>query len=719
MTEILKYRHRDSYYGTETHITSEIGTFFNYHENNVLLTDTPTFANVISKLMSSIHVETRTNQVPYLLSNLYSNRYIPIEFKEKITDAFKNWCEQERPSFNMLRWLTLSPFRFIYRTSVEAITITHLFGEQDYKTLHLTVTDLNRININTIIRQYLNKNVDSIWLKKEEMERSSTIQTFNTLRHYISSNRWHPAHSYEHENLTDDQEYFLYNIPVFYQLVLLYYMQKLPLTSRTGEVKYLDHRPNGTIAALVHRREPSHQPISEHFSLHLNYVYIASLRTSRDVLVDFEYTTTLESRLSKHPYWNTNPIGEGDTSIDSIKARTRNKLKTTLNYTANPNQYITYNPVLPSDVHKKNIEYGIELEVSSSESPSTLMDSAPTPFFIAKNDSSITRSRDYPLELVTIPLSLRSHRTLWKEFLGNLRNDPFDNSVNINNGLHIHIGRNHFKNEGHIKRFLFMFNNEIYSEFLQTISERTDEKWKSWCSEIHYENFESTTPMTYYSTLYSAIIRQGRGRVTAESAKGTIEVRMFRGTPQYDSLIKNIEFVDSLFYFTQDRSILSNTFEQYLPWLNNQPKNRYPSLTSFIFKNRLDEHVTRLTSLKEKILKEVMVGKADKITQLLEKHIDIYPKDFYGLRYHMLIPNLPPTARKYFHKLILTAKKRKKREATEFTLKANSFSNNPYEEEIREEPPRPVSISRTAYLRTLADPLFEITPIPNTTENGE
>jgi hypothetical protein len=154
--------------------------------------------------------------------------------------------------------------------------------------------------------------------------------------------------------------------------------------------------------------------------------------------------------------------------------------------------------------------FGVELEVATDHDASTLIDAQDEVFFICKDDVTISGRGKNKVEMVTMPMDMRSHRQHWGKFLSKFYDqntkcyNGFDNTTQTNNGMHIHISRSSFAakppvkedelpkslriptsstlflkqtNFNHLKNFTWFIVHPAHAAFILAISERTKEKF--------------------------------------------------------------------------------------------------------------------------------------------------------------------------------------------------------------------------------------------------
>ena len=172
-----------------------------------------------------------------------------------------------------------------------------------------------------------------------------------------------------------------------------------------------------------------------------------------------------------------------------------------------------------------------------------------------KTDGSLTDG----FEIVTHPMTFNYIKQAEKTFSDSLKLlvENGYNSYDANTcGMHIHISKNNFTT-WHLYRFLKFFVEN--KEFIVAISQRKMEKLKKWAN-IEDDNDSSL--------IYKAKKKDGNSeRYVAINLKNTqtIEIRIFRGTLNLNSFMKNIEFAHSLFMYTKENKDISlDGFKMYI-----------------------------------------------------------------------------------------------------------------------------------------------------------
>ena len=203
--------------------------------------------------------------------------------------------------------------------------------------------------------------------------------------------------------------------------------------------------------------------------------------------------------------------------------------------------------------------FGIELEVERMDKSETsrgdMAKKIENKAWYFKNDGSLNNG----FELVSHPLTFSYIKHSAKDFesaLNELSNNAY-NSYNANTcGMHIHISKKAF-GTWQLYKFMKFFAENV--PFIVAISQRKMDKLVQWANiEDNDDN----------ALMYKAKKKEGNSaRYVAINLQNysTIEVRIFRGTLNFQSFMKNIEFVHALYMFTKECKIITlDLFKEYI-----------------------------------------------------------------------------------------------------------------------------------------------------------
>ena len=153
-------------------------------------------------------------------------------------------------------------------------------------------------------------------------------------------------------------------------------------------------------------------------------------------------------------------------------------------------------------------------------------------------------------------------------------------------GIHIHLSKNAFTH-CHLYKFIKLFYEKKNFDFLKTISQRDHDSTQSCCQ--WGSSYEISDPIDLEEVVKEKVKygkRSGKYTAINMNHPRTVEVRIFRGTLNYNSFVKNIEFIASLYDFTRDNSFKDVTVNKYLEYIEkNRRENRH--LYNFLIDNRV------------------------------------------------------------------------------------------------------------------------------------
>lgn len=256
----------------------------------------------------------------------------------------------------------------------------------------------------------------------------------------------------------------------------------------------------------------------------------------------------------------------------------RTHLYRCLNYRAAPTDYISW-PIVEK-YEKSPVLYGIELECSTNLEVRKIIDAQAIPFFICKQDASISGTKSHSYEMVTVPMSFKAHKKHWAHWFSKIDYNDFDCTTRTSNGMHIHIDRKAFENDKHIRNMTWFYLNPVNQAFIIAVSERGSLQAMEAYTPIASFN-DHVSRVNAFKTCVSAA-SQLRGIVNFGKS-ATIEIRMFRGIVSFAELMKNLEFVDAVREFSAGERTVNNLgVKDFITWLNSQPKNKYIAIRKFI-----------------------------------------------------------------------------------------------------------------------------------------
>jgi len=194
-----------------------------------------------------------------------------------------------------------------------------------------------------------------------------------------------------------------------------------------------------------------------------------------------------------------------------------------------------------------------------------------TDFVYAKRDGSLNRG----FEIVSHPFTwewLKQNRSLIND-LTSAKHNGFRAYDTDTCGMHVHLSKNTMSSV-HLMKFLkFFFENP---DFVAVVSQRKLKYLKRWAS------LEDDPEQTI---IYKAKTKNDALKYVAVSLRKTetVEIRIFRGTLNYGSIMKNLEFAHSIYEYTKACKVSEVSVKGYIKYLKEKSK-QYPHINEFISK---------------------------------------------------------------------------------------------------------------------------------------
>jgi hypothetical protein len=182
-----------------------------------------------------------------------------------------------------------------------------------------------------------------------------------------------------------------------------------------------------------------------------------------------------------------------------------------------------------------------------------------------KSDGSL----DAGVELVTVPLSLNEHRTVfdWRGRMRPVLPYAMSGSRTSNCGMHVHVNRRAISNLTLGKMLMFM-NDPAMVGVVATVAQRTASTWARPTPKKWKDALEFRASGSRYQTL----------NITGP----TVEFRVFRGSLRHDRILKNLEFCESVVEFCRVTSAARVTDPAlYLEWVAAR-RREFPALNAFL-----------------------------------------------------------------------------------------------------------------------------------------
>ena len=162
-------------------------------------------------------------------------------------------------------------------------------------------------------------------------------------------------------------------------------------------------------------------------------------------------------------------------------------------------------------------------------------------------------------------------------------------------GMHVHVSRRALSTNVIVKLVQFISNPSNF-DFILDISQRTEDKLRYWSNPAELEGYSRNELYELCNDCHYAEGEIDRLLAINLHNSHTIEFRIFRGTINFLSFCKNLEFVRSLILWVQSEGIdsdvvtMKDSYQDYIQWLNMEENtNEYSSLCFFLSKRGYGE----------------------------------------------------------------------------------------------------------------------------------
>ena len=307
-----------------------------------------------------------------------------------------------------------------------------------------------------------------------------------------------------------------------------------------------------------------------------------------------------ENSVYKLPEMTSSPrIGRGGMPLSTRRARGRGregtkycskcdrKLREAIkSYDYRPTAKFKVMKELETEKESKNVFLGVELEVESpKENPEIAAlqadkevngDSREKLIYI-KSDGSLNRG----LEIVTHPMTYLFHSegSFWKPLLAMLKSKGCKSHDTTTCGLHVHVNRTFLTPANVTKLKLFL---TVHAKIIKTIARRHGKQYAS-VKKLHKSSWKKAREGGKYSAVNYSNTR-------------TVEIRFFKGTLNYSTLMASLGFVDSVCRFVKVTSIPileqpKKGWDAYIAYLK---ENKYHALLRYLKLKKLIHPVSFL-----------------------------------------------------------------------------------------------------------------------------
>lgn len=210
--------------------------------------------------------------------------------------------------------------------------------------------------------------------------------------------------------------------------------------------------------------------------------------------------------------------------------------------------------------------FGVELEVEcpSGEDKYEYADviaSAIGTRAYLKRDGSLENG----FEIVTHPMDLPTHREFWRTLFTSGASRGLRSHDTSTCGLHVHVNRDSISKLT-LGKFVYFVNHPTNKEFLETFARRDCSKWAYFAEKKLTDGIRSSEDH------YSAVCLR---------SQYTIELRIFRGTLIYRTLVSAIEFLDATLNWCESASMQELRFTGLAEYIRKYRKV-YPNCMDYL-----------------------------------------------------------------------------------------------------------------------------------------
>jgi len=252
--------------------------------------------------------------------------------------------------------------------------------------------------------------------------------------------------------------------------------------------------------------------------------------------------------------------------------------------------------------YENTLFMGVELEVEMKNGDDGDANGAAFKVMKEMKRTAITcddGSLDSGFEIISVPATLAKHYSIWESLLrtSEVRHEitSFKNSTT---GIHVHMSKDSFTSVG-LGKFMTFINLPDNRKFMIAIAQRESSSYAPF-NETVIKNGKHTD-----------IFRTKEGRsVDKYSAVNlckphTVEIRIFKGTLHYPSVMKNLEFLHALHTYSHTvASCTDLSWKTFVNWLKDTKtgnRKAYPFLFNFLKERQFIPEELRAVGISEEI----------------------------------------------------------------------------------------------------------------------
>jgi hypothetical protein len=189
-------------------------------------------------------------------------------------------------------------------------------------------------------------------------------------------------------------------------------------------------------------------------------------------------------------------------------------------------------------------------------------------------------------ELVTMPMThawFKKHVSAFDSMLKYVRTKGYFGD-DPNCGGHIHMSKTAFTSF-HIYKFCNFIYKPEHRKFIKVLSQRGGQ----FSNNMAYfsEDDQSETGLKYAAKNKRFPSNNHHSALSFQGSDSTLEARFFAGYSKVEDLQKNIEFLQSLYFFSKNTPPNAATLRNYVKYVTARSnRNQYYNLINFMFRNK-------------------------------------------------------------------------------------------------------------------------------------
>jgi len=234
--------------------------------------------------------------------------------------------------------------------------------------------------------------------------------------------------------------------------------------------------------------------------------------------------------------------------------------------------------------------YNDKRRISNGEMAYLIREKYPELEFVFEHDGSIGDSEDDGFEMISQPSTMpfiKENKTKYEDIYQMLIDNGFTAHNNPYCGLHIHFSRNYFKDneDKYIQKLTLFF--ETFKDELKNFSRRKDFYWCEFIGDkCHYDKryLKSSVVLKDFAknnSSHNIAINLGN--------RNTIEIRIFKGTLKFETLMASLELVDSLVRTIKTKETRKISFDNVVNMSGNEYIQAYCELRNIYNSQHLND----------------------------------------------------------------------------------------------------------------------------------